>query len=296
MEENNIDTQSEQFINDIIDDFATPPTETTAAPEEASQEDIPVQADAIQEEAAPEPKEQLSPILAEKAKIEREMRAKLEASEQAQAVAVEEARKEVLAELMSNPSAFINKYGIENPGDLALHFYAADLGDEAPDDLKAQVGMSELEQYKRSVEQRFKALEEEKAQAAENARNKAILDQYNGFLASVPGDMPYFAAEVGANQQEALMTMAEVADHMAQNGQYPSASEVAQLIERQLAETAQRYANINKPKVIEQKAVPAKKETVTLSNENSGSSGKALPTGEDEIFNDVLDYFNKNFR
>jgi hypothetical protein len=265
-----------------------------AATGEAQPENPPAQ------EAAPDkPEEILSPLLAEKARREREARAEIEALKGSKEQAVKDAREALVKELLQDPQGFIAKYGIDNPGDLAMHFYAADLGDDAPDDLKQQIGMNDLDRYKSDVQKEFEALRNEMAQREQMARNQATLDQYSGFLSEVPAELPYLRVEAQHDQQEALKTMAQVADFMYErDGKYPPASAVAQAIEDQIATQAARYKAIGQPQNVEvqpQTVRPVETQAKTLSTDNSGKSAKKAPVGEDELFENALDMFENMF-
>lgn len=306
-EPDNDDFQEDDNLDSILDDFfpETAQTKEAAPTEEKETEAEPVQAEAEQEETAEEPEEKspLSPLLAEKARQERELRQKLSEKEQALEQQVKAARDQLVQELVNNPQKFIRDYGIDNAGDLAAHFYAADLGDDAPPELRELTAQSELEKYKASVEARFAELELQRERAAIEARNQATIEQYNGYLANVPESLPYFAAEAAHDSGEALRTMAEVADYMyEQNGKYPSAAEVAQLIEKQISDTAARYQAIQKPNVEQTtstveavKQEKPKSISQTLSTENEGGSHRT-PTGEDELFEDAMKWLEENYK
>ena len=215
--------------------------------------------------------------LAERARAEREKRATEENSVKADeariAEAVEAAKKEVIAELMNSPETFVEKHGLE-AAELAMRFYAADLGEDAPDDLKQQIGMSATD---RKIAAQAKAIEELRAEMntrEQAATGKAVLDQYTNFLASVPADLPYLAVE---ESNDALKAMAEVADIMYQNsGSFPSALEVAQLLNAEIEQTAARYAAIKRPEaaVVPQVTAQVKTETNTISNDDLGHAAK----------------------
>ena len=295
MNENNETEETEvDDFDALVDEFLQTEgkAEAAYAEEETEEKAEPVQAKTEPEEAAEEPKEALSPLLAEKARQERELRAKLEETKGSIEQQVKAAQKALVDELKANPQKFISDYGIENAGDLAAHFYAADLGDDAPPELKELLSGNEIDKKFAAMEARLAEAELQREHAAIEARNQATIDQYNGFLSSVPAEtLPYFAAEASHDQAETLAAMAEVADHMyQQNGKFPSAVEVAQLIEKQISSTAARYAAINKPNVEQtQKAVPAKKKpSQTLSTEQQGSSANSSAEGEDELFEDAL--------
>jgi hypothetical protein len=285
----------------VFGDEAKPPAPQA---EEIKAEEAPaeVQPEVVEPPPVEEKEAQLSPLLAERARREKEARAELEQVRSSQEQAMAEFKKEFVAKMISNPQAFIQEHPElqEVVGDLALHFYAADLGEDAPDDLKKQVGMSDFERYQRSVEKRFEDLERQAIQREQVARDKATLDQYSGFLSEVPAELPYLAAEASHDAEEVLSTMAQVADHIyAQKGQYPSATEVASMIERELSATAARYAAIGKPtpnvKTPQTDQVEKPQPIKTLSTDHSGSSAKPSPVGEDELFEDALSYFEEMF-
>lgn len=295
------DTSNEAFsvdniINELTAEFE-PQSSTEESPESEEAKAQPEPSTEVAATPTEETKEALSPLLAEKSRREREARAEIEALKGSTEQAVADAQAAVLAELKTNPQAFIAKYGIENAGDLAMHFYAADLGEDAPDDLKAQIGMSDLDRYKQEQSQELQNLRAEISQREELARNKAVLDQYDGLLSEVPAELPYLAVEVAHDRQEALRTMAQVADHMfQQSGTYPSAVEVAKLIEREISATQARYKAIGEttPDVKQPQTAKVEKEPITtLSTDLSKSKSKKALVGEDEHFNDALDYFEK---
>tara|TARA_R110002020_G_scaffold207256_3_gene412672 strand:+ start:12137 stop:13054 length:918 start_codon:yes stop_codon:yes gene_type:complete len=289
--------QTEAFnVDNIISEL------TSDAPTSEATTEAPAQAEPeveVAPEATPdEQKELLSPLLAEKSRREREARAEIDALKGSQEQAVADARADLVKELISDPQGFIAKHDIENAGDLAMHFYAADLGDDAPDDLKAQIGMSDLERYKQDQAKQFEDLRAEIAQREEHARNKAVIDQYDGFLSEVPADLPYLAVEAQHDQRETLKAMAQVADVMhQQNGVYPSAGEVAKLIDREIAQQAARYKAIGQtqPDVKQTQVTEPVETPVTLSTDNSGRSAKKSPAGYDEHFEAALDMFNEMF-
>jgi len=297
-----------EVIDDIVSQLFPSPPEAEAAPEPAE----------AQAEAQPEPRDEtgttdpepeqraeaLSPQLAEISRREREARAKIEAAEQSKQAAVEQAQKAFLQELMNNPQEFIAKHGIETPGDIAMHFYAAELGDEAPDDLKQLLGQSKVDRLERTMEQRIAAMEQKFAEERERVQLQATIDQYKGFLADVPSDYKYLGIEAQHDSTEVLRSMADVADFIRDTqGRVPTASEVARVLEDQIQQTVARYNQAQEP-AAEVKPAPQKttkstapnvaKESPTLSNELSGSSAKPLPVGEDELLEDAIAYFTEN--
>jgi len=305
------DNSIDGLLGEFGDLFGGAETAAVAAPTEAAP--APVAPVTPAAEATPEATEatpeQLSPFLAAASKRERETRAELEQATSGTEAAVAEARKELLAELVGNPQAFIAKHGIENAGDLALGFYVAELGEDAPPELRAQVGMSDLEQFKRATAKQFEEMRISSERQVIEARNKAVITQYEGFISDIPTSLPYLASEASEDATEVLSTMAQVADHIYQSkGQYPSATEVASLevaslIERTLEATAARYQAVNRPQPTLPAAVPAALKTVpvkekpitTLSTEHSGASASAATCGEDECFDDALDYLSTMF-
>jgi len=292
----NSQPQTEAFnVDNIISELTSEPTEIEATPEVTTEATSEVE---VTTEATPK-EELLSPLLAEKSRREREARAEIESLKGSQEQAVADARAELVKELTSDPQGFIAKHGIENVGDLAMHFYAADLGEDAPDDLKAQIGMSDLERYKQEQTKELASIRAEIAQREENARNAAVIDQYDGFLSDVPADLPYLAVEAQHDQREALKAMAQVADVMQrENGVYPSAGEVAKLINREIEQQAARYKAIGQaqPDVKQtQVTEPVENQPVTLSTDNSGRSAKKQPAGYDENFESALELFEEMF-
>lgn len=292
-------------INDLLPEFEAlnneqpaPQEEVAEEPaQEAQPEDSPAQeTEVAQQETI------LSAKLAEKARREREERAAREDFEKTKAQAVEAAKEALLDELLNDPQGFLSKYekARERAGDLALNFYAADLGEDAPDELRQQVGMSERDRDLAAMREEIQTLRLEMQQREIHARNQATIDQYSGFLSDVPADLPYLAVEAQHDQHEALKTMAQVADHMfEQSGSYPSASEVAKAIDRELSRQAARYASIGKPQNVETpqtvKSVKEEPKVTTLSTDISGKSPSRLPSGEDELLADALGYFEEHF-
>jgi hypothetical protein len=302
------DISSDSFFEALVDEIVPPEQppaqETSEQPQAQKEEESQAeQAGATDPESSTEQRP-LSPLLAETSRREREARAEIEALKQSKEEAVEQAKLELLEELVTNPQGALQKYEKLKAaaGDLALNFYAAELGEDAPDDLKQQVGMSDVDRKLAALEARIEQERLLREQAAIQARNQAVLDQYNGFLNSVPENLPYLASEVAADPNAALSAMAEVADSMYQKrGSYPAASEVAQLIEDQISSIAARYAAIQKPSNVEKapqtdqvetKSQPSK----TLSTDHSGSSAKPVPVGEDEIFEDAMAWMQENFK
>ena len=289
-----MNNEPDESFEAIVDDFFPEPEQEATPAQTEQAQDEPVQAQTEPEEATEEPeepKETLSPLLAEKAREERELRAQIAAVKGSTEQQVQQARDTLLAELKTNPQKFINDYGIDNAGDLAAHFYAADLGDDAPPELKQLTQKSDFERYQANVEARFAEMKLEQERAARQAEIDATAVQYSGFISAVPEALPYFAAEAKHSQEEAFNAMAEVADHMySQNGTYPSAAEVAQLIETQISQTAARYSAINQPSVEDTpKTVEvAKKLSQTLSTSQTDTSKASDPQGEDALFEDAL--------
>lgn len=291
-------------ISEILSEFqAAEPAKTEAPPatQEATKTDQQLPDVPVTEEAPKEREAQLSPLLAEKARKEREYREKLANLESSQEQAIEDAKAAVVKEMMANPQAFVTKYGVD-AGDLAMQFYAAELGDDAPAELKQQLNISDSDRKLRELEQKFEQRFEQQHQAALQAQQQTVIDQYNGFLTDVPSELPYFAAEVEHSSTEALRAMADLADHLyVTSGKYPSAPEVARLIETQIADTVARYTAVNQTRNVEQKPVAVQKpidtttNTTTLSNELSGGSSRPSPSGEDELFDSTLDWMKENF-
>ena len=284
----------DNIISELTSEVSTQPAETEA--EQTVETQAQPADNPATEATTAEQKELLSPLLAEKSRREREARAEIEALKGSREQAIADARAELVKELTSNPQEFIAKYGIENVGDLAMHFYAADLGEDAPDDLKAQIGISDFDRFKQEQAKELAAIRAEIAQREELARNQAVIDQYDGFLSDVPADLPYLAVEVQHDQREALKAMAQVADVMQrQNGVYPTAGEVAKLIDREIAQQAARYKAIGQPATdVKQTQVTEPVEnSITLSTDNTGRSAKKQPVGEDALFDDALEFFER---
>lgn len=296
----------EAILNDFGNSLGTQtaqqaPEQAQVASKEAPE---PVQAtpDSKKEEATPA-ESALSPLLAARAKSDRELRAKLATQTTDSENAVANAEAALIQKLIDDPQGFIAAHGeklADHVGALALNFYRADLGDDAPDDLKAQVGENRQSRFEADINKRFAQLEYEKQEATVIAELTVIKQQYEGFMASVPKELPYFAAEVANDPTEAYIAMATVADEMRkQTGQYPTASEVTNVIETQLTELAARYAavkttttpNVETP----QTETVENEETITLSTDQSGGSAKPALIGEEAHFNDVLKDFENMF-
>jgi len=299
---------SEAVISDILSSLNSEseaqietPTSSEEQPEPEAQEAV-VEEQDTQIDATTTEKAQLSPEIAERARIEREERAKVEAAKGAIDEAVTKAKSDLLQSLINDPQQFIEDNGIENVGDLAMHFYAADLGDEAPDDLKDKVGKSDLEQYKRATEERFTQMKADMELREIQAQNNLVLNQYRGFLSDIPtADLPFLANEVKHDSEGTLAAMAKVADHMhEQSGKYPSATEVAQVIELEVSKQAARFKAVvgeqTQPVAVSKPKEETITETPTLSNNISGSTAKEVPMGEDALFDSTLQWMRENYR
>ncbi len=288
---------AESVISEILEEQAAPeapeqpqePEPENADQAEGAQSDAPA---AEEPEPAEQPAELLSPVLAERSKQERARR-EFEASfEQKLADARAEAQAEVIKALKANPSSFIEQHKIDNADDLALHFYAAALGDEAPEELKQQLGKTEADRRVATLEAKLEAFEAKMISQREIERSQAVLDQYSAVIADVPSDLKYFGVEASANSEEMLTAMAKVADQLHQEtGAYPGALEVAKILDSAIADQAAKYAALTEAKPSEPDStstVQPVKETETLTNELSGRAAEREQTSEDDNFEAAL--------
>lgn len=274
---------------------------------ETKQAPVGVQSEESQESAEAEPQEEskkelLSPLLAAKAKTERELRAKLE-------TAHKEAEKELLTEFLSDPEGFATKHQFtkEQLEGVTLRLYASLLGDEAPEDLRAAIGQSKEDIERANLRKEMEALRAEMVQRETIAQQRAVLEQYQGFTSDIPEQFTYLRAEAESDPSDVVRTFATVADAIYEKTQkYPSASEVAKLIEDQLSAQAERFYSIKQAqnqkapvKSVAQKPTesvaqpPVKQPTKTLSNQHSGSSASRMPEGEDELFDDAIEWIKQ---
>jgi len=292
-EETEAPNNPDNVINELLSELSTPPAEETTSTEAAPETPEPIQAAVVEETPTPEPGTELkSPFLAEQARLERQHRATLETNKQKHATEIEDAKKAVVQEMLSNPGEFVKKYGVD-AGDIALKMYAEDLGDEAPPELLQQLNISKTDAASESLRSEWEAWKQEQQQQALQVQSTTILDQYTGFLNDLPQDLPYLATEVEHSSQETLRAMAELADHMyVDSGKYPSAPEVARLIEKQISDTVARYSKVTAVPAVQ---APAKKpvETTTLTNDLSGGTVRPEPEGEDALYQDTLAYLKE---
>lgn len=311
-DENDNQGNQSDSIENIMSDFTGlfagqgEASQTAQAPEEEAQ---PVQATPEQEAPTQESEEKqaLSPLLARYAEQERRAREELAQLEKSAESRVEQTKKQTIQELLEDPLEFAEKNQVspEQAYNLALRWYAHSLGEDAPDELKQEIGMTDAQMQQKKMRQEWEQYKQQMQLEKQQAQLQLIADQYQGFLAEVPSsEFPYVAAESQHSQEEMYAAMAQVADSIAQErGRYPSAMEVAKLIENSLSETAARLSGINQqkqsvqnnPKVVE---TPQSNQTTTLSTQHSAEAGstKKLPTGEDELFDEGLKWLEQNYK
>ena len=275
----------------------TAPAGGAEAAAEAEQPEQPAAATSTTSDEATEEKPLLSPQLAAAAAREREVRAKIKALEESREddikAAVEQAVSAVIQEIQAGN---FEKHNLD-PGDLALRAYAAELGDEAPAELKQQLGLSEADKKYAELQAQIEQLKQEQASAADRMRAQTALEQYEGFVSAVPSELKFFAAEAAHDSNDALRSMAKLADHVyATEGRLLSAHECAKVLDDQIRATVERYGLLEKP--VEQAAKPTasnvaaetNKQETTPTLSNSLQSGKANPSpmSEDELYEDAL--------
>lgn len=225
--------------------------------------------------------------LAEAAKAERARVSERKAWEEQQAKALADREQSLVNELLNDPQGFIKKYNLSDKqlDVIGANFYAAVLGENTPDSIREKIQGSSVESRFRALEEQNKQLKEqllaEMQQQQQQAEAKAVLAKYEGFLGSVPANLPYLAA---TDSGEALQAMAQVADHIwISEGRMPEPGEVAQLIENQLAETIARYSgigtkNVEQPPPVTSAKPQNKPQTLT----ETISADRAQPESLDE--------------
>ena len=189
-------------------------------------------------------------------------------------------------QFQNDPAGALKTLGIENPGEYANRLWYAELGDDAPEEFKNKVHQQRTEQRLRELEQLNKETEEK----ANNARQQAVIDvkvqnmadDIKGLVSDIPADaFPYLRREADANSSEVLKAFGELGETMIAQGQYPTATQMAQLLEQGIAEQISVHSpqQASPPAQDTQSAAPTRKPTTTLSDADTTQKPNEEPEG-----------------
>lgn len=278
-----------ESVEDIIADFF-PDDDAGDAVDAAPSEVEPPRNPAPESKAPePEPEHKLPDSIAERLAAAAEADARKYEREKQHKQEVEEARKEaaaaVVQELLQDPVAFLTKHDIKNAGDLAMYFYAHELGDDAPPELLEKVGKSKSSAETRALKAELEAIKQQLQQQQQVAAAQQVLDGYKSFLVSVPEEVPYFAREVQADPQAAIQAMAQIGDRYAATyGEFPTPSQVAQIINAELERTIAKHLPSIKsesPAQVSESQKPKPKQTQTTLSDELTERGTGRPASDE---------------
>lgn len=261
---------------------------TEPAVESAPAPEAPAPAEAAPESAPPLTSKQLS-LLAEKEAELLVRRRELDAKERAfqeQHSSLEALR----ARLREQPAAVLRELGMSDLGALAGQLWAEELGDAAPPEFRQKVNERVQASKQKEVEQRIAELEKKAQQAASEAAFQAkvqYLDrEINEFRREVPQDLKFLKRLATASPDEAYQQMTYVAAHAVNNGQWPSAREIARALDDQLRAEWERLRPDDLPAPTQPPATPEgqRKLTPTISSadtaetpDRTSAEGKLMP-------------------
>ncbi len=239
---------SPDFIDSIVEEISSGEKQEQAT-ETATEDKTGDQTNTTEEtktEDKIESEPQISPQLAAMARRERQLRQEQEAYKTSREQDLADAKAEVLKELLSNPQGFIQKHKIEKPADLAMQFYAAELGDDAPDELKKFTAKSEYTRQVAEVQSRIDVFERKQIEKEKQLAAQAYISEMSGFMqGDLSTEFPYLAAEITADREEALNIMIQAADQLLQGANsVPSVRQVAQVLETEYTKLAAKYGSV----------------------------------------------------
>jgi len=243
--------------------------------------------DSVGEEA---PKvELISPQLANLARREKALRAReatIEAQVQQQVAAQLEAVKQMA---MKNPSQFFKQLGVENTEDLAAMLWADKLGDDAPDTLKNRTADARMRQQMDEMKKMQADFQRQQQDVMAAQQRDQYVAHLNGFLSSVPADMPYLQAEYESDPAATLDALCVAASNLMESGTIPNARDVGAALEKEIASIAARYSSIGKPKE-NQTTAPSKvsaKPSTTLSESTTSGRTSAGSWDIEQVYKDI---------
>ncbi|RMF58314.1 MAG: hypothetical protein D6746_09880, partial [Bacteroidetes bacterium] len=158
-------------------------------------------------------------------------------------------KPETLAqEFLADPVAFLDKYakGLDYTG-LATQLLAKELGEDTlPDELKEDLSRASLERRLAELERAQKEAIEAAKRAKEEALREVRVDMLDQQLAKMASSVsaetyPHLATFAKDNPEDVYRALATVAARRIEAGEWPEASEVADALERALAEEVGRF-------------------------------------------------------
>lgn len=138
-----------------------------------------------------------------------------------------------------DPDAALASIGITDKDSVAVRLMYKALGAEAPPEVQADIEkrrtQAELAALRRKVEKQEQTSKEALQQAALAARADATDRELASFAKAVPSDFKFLAAEAAQNAKEVYDGLCTIAaSQFNATGQFPSARDVAQVLEKQL--------------------------------------------------------------
>lgn len=138
-----------------------------------------------------------------------------------------------------DPEAALAALKIQDKSGIATRLMYGVLGEDAPPELKKDMADrrrdAEVAAIKRKLEQREREGQDVHQKAVFAARVEATDRELQSFVQAIPADMRFLAAEARDNPAELYQGLCTVAATHIQAGKFPSAREVAQALENQLA-------------------------------------------------------------
>lgn len=245
-----VDSVVAQYAEQLINQEAAQAEEEAPAeeaPEEAPQEE-PVKAE---KPPAPEPEPDLtSRQLSALAEREAALLARERALKEREAQPPKEPEPakpdpaETLAKLRKDPLAALKELGLDPAHIAALHYYG-ELGEDAPEELRAKIQQdslrAKLEDIERQVAERGKEADSVSQKAALAARVQIFDNELASFAQEVPESMPYLQKLAADNPADAYQALSMVAAQAIEKGHWPSTREVARHLEDSLKREIERF-------------------------------------------------------
>lgn len=288
------ETTSEPDLDTIANEFfgEESTSEETEAETQGSEEQTGAEATNSEEAEVPdttsiEPPEPLESealaLLADREEKLRQAKKQFEAEQEQTRQQVQDQIKQEFARMLANdPAGFLEQMGLtDRAGDLAMHLYAVELGDDAPPELLEKTAKSGELRELRETKARLEQLEQAQQQMLAQFEARQILGEYQAYVENVsPDEYPYLSKE---DPSELIQRLADFGDAIyEQRGRYPSAAEVAKIAEAQVAKVVNKYLpqSTAETKPLEQAA--NKTQPVTISDDLSDKSRNEPSYEEDE--------------
>jgi hypothetical protein len=250
--------------------FGTAPEASSEPPESEEKASAPEEQPKAEEPAPGLVSPQFA-LLAKKEKALREREAGIAAEVKRQ---VDEALAQLSQEVRQNPTEYFKKLGIERPVELAADIYYNELGDDAPSEFKAKQQQIQANKQLAEMKRLVSEFERKQAEAHATKERDVYISQLNGYLQASLEGQPYLAAEYADDPIGTLDAMMQAAANMiGSSGKVPSAKEVSEALNTEIAKWVTRHAQPGEKTQKVQSTPTGKPATTTLTTKQT--AGKA---------------------